>query len=146
MYCDPLTIGTWGPPSPPKTCWRLKWMVPNAIESQFWNWTGRWTEIAKGVDETHLSRRDKTWCSNMHSTLSTTLQIHVFINSSVQKLQFFHCVLIPIYFRFFWHSICFFGIQFVYNSSGSPTYCTDWNTVLSCVPISKVYICSVHIS
>ena len=28
MYCDLLTIGTWGHPSPPKTCWRLKWMVP----------------------------------------------------------------------------------------------------------------------
>ena len=23
MYCDLLTIGTWGHPSPPKTCWRL---------------------------------------------------------------------------------------------------------------------------
>ena len=29
MYCDLLTIGTRGHPSPPKTCWRLKWMVPN---------------------------------------------------------------------------------------------------------------------
>jgi len=29
MYCDLWTIGTWGHPSPPKTCWRLKWMVPN---------------------------------------------------------------------------------------------------------------------
>ena len=29
MYCDLLTIGPWGHPSPPKTCWRLKWMVPN---------------------------------------------------------------------------------------------------------------------
>ena len=28
MYCDLLTIGIWGHPSPPKTCWRLKWMVP----------------------------------------------------------------------------------------------------------------------
>ena len=28
MYCDLWTIGTWGHPSPPKTCWRLKWMVP----------------------------------------------------------------------------------------------------------------------
>ena len=28
MYCDLLTISTWGHPSPPKTCWRLKWMVP----------------------------------------------------------------------------------------------------------------------
>ena len=28
MYCDLLPIGTWGHPSPPKTCWRLKWMVP----------------------------------------------------------------------------------------------------------------------
>ena len=28
MYCDLLTIGTWGHPFPPKTCWRLKWMVP----------------------------------------------------------------------------------------------------------------------
>ena len=28
MYCDLWTIGTWGHPSPPKTCRRLKWMVP----------------------------------------------------------------------------------------------------------------------
>ena len=28
MYCDLWTIGTWGHPSPPRTCWRLKWMVP----------------------------------------------------------------------------------------------------------------------
>ena len=28
MYCDLWTIGRWGHPSPPKTCWRLKWMVP----------------------------------------------------------------------------------------------------------------------
>ena len=28
MYCDLWAIGTWGHPSPPKTCWRLKWMVP----------------------------------------------------------------------------------------------------------------------
>ena len=28
MYCDLSTIGPWGHPSPPKTCWRLKWMVP----------------------------------------------------------------------------------------------------------------------
>ena len=28
LYCDLWTIGTWGHPSPPKTCWRLKWMVP----------------------------------------------------------------------------------------------------------------------
>ena len=31
MYCELLTIGTWGHPSPPKTCWRLKWMVPYVI-------------------------------------------------------------------------------------------------------------------
>ena len=30
MYCDLLIIGTWGHPSPPATCWRLKWMVPYA--------------------------------------------------------------------------------------------------------------------
>ena len=28
MYCELLTIGTRGHPSPPKTFWRLKWMVP----------------------------------------------------------------------------------------------------------------------
>ena len=31
IYCDLLTIGTWGHPFPPKTCWRLKWMVPNRL-------------------------------------------------------------------------------------------------------------------
>ena len=25
---QPLTVGPWGHPSLPKTCWRLKWMVP----------------------------------------------------------------------------------------------------------------------
>jgi hypothetical protein len=39
MYCDLWTIGTWGHPSPPKTCWRLKWMVPyanNDIRTEKW--------------------------------------------------------------------------------------------------------------
>ena len=36
MYCDLLTIGTWGHPSPPKTCWRLKWTVPNNL-FYIWN-------------------------------------------------------------------------------------------------------------
>ena len=31
MYCDLWTIGTWGYPSPPKTCRRLKWMVPYVL-------------------------------------------------------------------------------------------------------------------
>jgi hypothetical protein len=28
IYCDLLTIGIWGHPSPSTACWRLKWMVP----------------------------------------------------------------------------------------------------------------------
>ena len=35
MYCDLLTIGTWGHPSPPKTCWRLKWMVPKSLSLKY---------------------------------------------------------------------------------------------------------------
>ena len=31
MYCDLLTIGTWGHP-PPTTCWRLRWMVTMYIK------------------------------------------------------------------------------------------------------------------
>ena len=32
MYCDLLTIGTWEHPSPHKTCWRFKWMVPKQAQ------------------------------------------------------------------------------------------------------------------
>ena len=32
MYCDLLTIGTWGHPFPHKTCWRFKWMVPKQAQ------------------------------------------------------------------------------------------------------------------
>ena len=34
MCSELLTIGTWGHPSPPKACWRLKWMVPNLPEKE----------------------------------------------------------------------------------------------------------------
>ena len=36
IYCDLLTIGTWWTPLPPKTCWRLKWMVPKIIKPVIW--------------------------------------------------------------------------------------------------------------
>ena len=48
IYCDLLTIGPRGHPSPPKTCWRLKWMVPKMRCSsifQWWGWIHFWRSM-----------------------------------------------------------------------------------------------------
>ena len=52
MYCDLLANGKWGHPFPPKTCWRLKLMVPKG----FW-----WKNIFLAGEEVNCgAHKDKS--------------------------------------------------------------------------------------
>ena len=85
MYCDLLTIGTWRHPSPSKTCWRLKWMVPYPKKIiEFW-----FLDFGSKVGHHFRDKEILSWISWKCKSISD--RFDVLNKNSKRKLRNFPC-------------------------------------------------------